>query len=277
MLSTSTESAADASASSSSANVCTSTSIGRPRQPLAHEGNGGAHTARQADVIVLDQHGIEQPDAMIGRAAGTNGVFLQGPQRRRGLARVEDDDATTGRVDKRSSASRDAGQTLQEIERGALAREQRGRRPDDSSDHIAWHAPIPVMSGEGHLHVVLELTKGVDGDVQAGDDAVAFHKEDAAGALTRPHGRGGGDIAGADVLVERPPDDVAVLGGIEGRQQRGTAKAQEHTARSEHVAFRIQMQPRKHENTKTNPFSSAIVTSCFRGSILHMTKSATAC
>ena len=58
-------------------------------------------------------------------------VLLERPQRRRRLARVEDRDAPAGRVDEPARARGDAGQPLQEIERRALADEQRARRSVD--------------------------------------------------------------------------------------------------------------------------------------------------
>ena len=90
--------------------------------------DGRLHAAGEPDVVVLDQHRVEQPDAMIGRAAGAHGVFLEHAQRRRRLARVEDRDAAAGRVDELPRARRDARQPLQKIERRALGDEQRPRR-----------------------------------------------------------------------------------------------------------------------------------------------------
>ena len=65
---------------------------------------------------------------MVRRAAGAHRVLLQRAQRRRRLARVEDRDAAAGRVDEPARARRDAREPLQEVERRALADEQRARR-----------------------------------------------------------------------------------------------------------------------------------------------------
>ena len=87
----------------------------------------GGDAAGEADVVVLDQDRVEQADAVIDRAAGAHGVFLERAQRRRRLARVEDGDAPAGGVDEAPRARGDARQPLQEIERGALADEQGAR------------------------------------------------------------------------------------------------------------------------------------------------------
>ena len=44
-----------------------------PRRP-----DGGRNAACRDDVIVLDQHGVEQADAVIVAAAAAHGVFLEG-------------------------------------------------------------------------------------------------------------------------------------------------------------------------------------------------------
>ncbi len=69
---------------------------------LTHEGNGARHASGQTDVIVLDEHRIEETDAVIGRAASGDGVFLQRAQRRRRLSRVENRDAAGSGVDESS-------------------------------------------------------------------------------------------------------------------------------------------------------------------------------
>ena len=58
------------------------------------ERGGGAQSRRystgRGNVIVLNQNGIEETDAMIGHATSRSGLLLRHPQTGRGLARIED-------------------------------------------------------------------------------------------------------------------------------------------------------------------------------------------
>ena len=74
------------------------------------------------------------PTRWLRAAAGAHRILLQRAQRRRGLARVEDRDLPAGRVDEAPRQRRDAGQPLQEIERGSFGRQHRGRRAADLRD-----------------------------------------------------------------------------------------------------------------------------------------------
>ena len=99
MLSTSTMSARARTASSTSSSVCASTSIGRSGLRVARQRHGARDAAGQSDVIVLDEHRIEETDAMVGARRRRHGVLLQHAQRRRCLARVENRDPAAGGVD----------------------------------------------------------------------------------------------------------------------------------------------------------------------------------
>ena len=71
---------------------------------------------------------VEQPDAVVRAAAAAHRVFLREAQTRNRLARVED--AALGardRVDVPARHRRGCREHLQEVERGALAGEQRAR------------------------------------------------------------------------------------------------------------------------------------------------------
>ena len=67
----------------------------RPAAPAARARTAATavgHAAGQPHVVVLDQHGVVEPGAMVRRAARAHRVLLERAQRRRRLARVEDDD-----------------------------------------------------------------------------------------------------------------------------------------------------------------------------------------
>ena len=172
MLSTRTMSAPAASASS--------TCVERLRLDLDRQARADARArarpracdaAGEPDVVVLDQDRVEEADAMVRRAAGAHRVLLERAQRRRRLARVEDGDAAAGRVDELARARGDAGQPLQEIERGPLADEQRARRTRRrsaiSSPGRARVAVVPSRAStrDGRL----ELPERLERDVEAGE------------------------------------------------------------------------------------------------------------
>src|SRR4029453_372157 len=55
-----------------------------------------AEAAGAGDIVVFDQHGIGESEAVVETAAATHGVFFQGTQARRGLAGAADARARTG-------------------------------------------------------------------------------------------------------------------------------------------------------------------------------------
>ena len=177
--------------------------------------------AGEPDVIVLDQHRVEQSDAMVRRAAGAHRVFLERAQRRRGLSGVEHGDPPARRVDESARARRDAREPLEKIERGALRGQAAPRRTDDFGDFLACPAASPsclCASKESCGLTVLaarDLAEGFERHVEPGDDAVGLDEEHAACALGRRDRRGRRDVAVSDVLVERAPDDVAIERRIE--------------------------------------------------------------
>ena len=90
--------------------------------------------ARQPLVVVLDQHTVVEPLAVIRAAAAAHRVFLEIAKRRRRLARIEHGDAVARDVHVASSLGRDAAQALEEIQRGALGSQKRTRLAGDFSD-----------------------------------------------------------------------------------------------------------------------------------------------
>ena len=60
----------------------------------------------------------------------------------------------------------------------------------------------------------LELAERLERDVEPGQHAVGLDEEHAARLLRGRHGRVGGDVAVADVFVERAPHDVPIERGI---------------------------------------------------------------
>ena len=140
MLSSSTASTPMASASSSWASVSTSTSTFTMCPTLcAHAPHGLGDAAGERHVVVLDQHGVVEAVAVVAAAAHAHGVLLERAQAGRRLARA----ATTRVVEaleaRHDVAGRggDPAQVAEQVERGALAGEQRPRRARHARDHVA--------------------------------------------------------------------------------------------------------------------------------------------
>ena len=88
--------------------------------------SAGAHAAGQRDVVVLDQHRVVEPEAVIGAAAEPHRVLFEGAQSRRGLAGADDPRLVAGdRVDQRARRGGDAGHAAEQVERGALGGQHR--------------------------------------------------------------------------------------------------------------------------------------------------------
>src|SRR5690606_28025052 len=82
--------------------------------------------ARAGEVVLLEQHLVEEPGAVVRTAADGDRVLLEVAQTRRRLAGVEDRRPAAGDgVDEAPGHRRDAGQALQEVQRDALAGEDR--------------------------------------------------------------------------------------------------------------------------------------------------------
>jgi len=149
------------------------------------------------DVVVLDQHGVEEADAVAEAPAAANGVFLERSEARGGLACVEQ----AGREalepgDELGGAGGDPGETRDEVEQRALRAQDLAQRAGDGGD--------PVARGEARAVVNVECgagARGHDGE-QGGDAGNAGEGAGLAGAevgarrLCACSGDQGGDVAG---------------------------------------------------------------------------------
>src|SRR6266851_4883921 len=77
---------------------------------------------------------------------------------------------------------------------------------------------LAVMFSFRHLNASVELSKRVQRDVESGEHTVRLHEKHAAGADRGRHRRRGRDVAAPDILLERAPDDVLVIGGFQSGQ-----------------------------------------------------------
>ena len=175
-------------------------------------------------MVVLDQDAVVQPAAMVRAGAGADGVFLERTERRRGLARVEDGDRAAGRVDETARQRGDAGEPLDEVQGGALRGQHRGGLAAQLRDDGARLAAIAVLVLALEGAAGIELQEGLRRDLQPRDDTRRLHDDDAAGAELRRNGCLGRDVAPAEILGERAPDDFAIQRRIE-RLERHTSHA----------------------------------------------------
>jgi hypothetical protein len=142
-------------------------------------------------VIFLDEHAVEQADAMILTAADADRVFLRGAQTRNRLARVEH--AAARAFDQRRVAvrgGRGRRQQLQEIERGALRSEQRARAAGDDEQALLRVSVGTFLDLPVDLRERIEaLEAGIDIGAPADDCRLA--RDDRRPALDAGRDQGG--------------------------------------------------------------------------------------
>ena len=74
-------------------------------------------------MVVLDEHGVVEPEAVVAAAAAADGVLLKGAQPGRGLAGADDAGAVwRDSGDEVARGGGDAAEAAQEVERDALGR-----------------------------------------------------------------------------------------------------------------------------------------------------------
>jgi len=173
----------------------------------------GAHTARSCYVVVLDEHRVEQTQAMVGDTAGGSGHFLQTPQAGRGLARIQDTAARTlNRVDVSPRQGGHAAQPLQEIERHPLALQQLPRRAAHLGQHIARLQPGAVAAQQRQFRYAPALRVNQIQESDAGEHQRLARDKAPARRRIRAHAGVGGDVARAYVFGQRAPYGIQYFG-----------------------------------------------------------------
>ena len=100
--------------------------------------------ARRGDMVVLDQNGVVEAEAVIDAAAGAHGVFLHRAQAGHRLAHADDARLVAlHRLDQRRRGRGDAAEMAEEIERDALGREHAARGTVERRDAVARRDTVP--------------------------------------------------------------------------------------------------------------------------------------
>ena len=101
---------------------------------------------QRGEVVVLDEHHVEQAQAMVVAAAAGDGVFLKPPPAGRGFARVENlrRRAFDG-IDKLRGQGGHAGKPLDKIQRHALGAQNRARRAGNFQQSVAAVDVLAVL------------------------------------------------------------------------------------------------------------------------------------
>ena len=110
----------------------------------------------------------------------------------------------------------DAGEPSQEVERGALRRQQRRRVTRDPRQRRARRDRCAIGRERLELDTGIELGEGQRGDGQPGDDASLARDDTGAALRSRRNGRLGGHVATANIFGQRAPYQVAIEERIEG-------------------------------------------------------------
>ena len=111
---------------------------GQPAARLARAPHRLPHPSRDRRVVLLDQDRVVQAHAVVRPPSRRDRGLLERPQPRGRLARVEDADAGALHLpDEARGQGRDPGEVPQQVERGALARQQGPGGPEDARDG-AW-------------------------------------------------------------------------------------------------------------------------------------------
>ncbi len=146
---------------------------------------------------------------MVGAAAGAHGGLLECPQPRQGLARVEHAHRVPGGVDEPVRRGRHAREVAEEVERRALARQDRPQPTGHLTDLGAWPDVPAVVDEPAHGDRVVELREHLGRARGTGDHTVGARDDRCARDRIGGHERGGEVAERTEVFGERPRHGVA--------------------------------------------------------------------
>ena len=161
-------------------------------------------------VVVLDQHHVPQPGAMIGAAARTHRSLLERAPAGRGLTRIEDACAgsCSGGIDEATRERSDAGETLQEVQSHALSREYRTGGTVHPHDRFSRAYAFAVAGDHLDLAARLQPQEHGSGERSARDHAIRLRYDRGMTAGARRDGPARRPVTGTTVFLEREIDEV---------------------------------------------------------------------
>ena len=174
-------------------------------------------------MVVLDQHRIPQPHAVIGRAAHPRRVFFKHAQAGDGLAGVEQGGLAVHGIDIGARHCRDAREVLHGVERAALDGEQSTGVAGDPHQRGARCDALAVLHEHFDRTRRIEMTEERGGQWQTGggDRLAAVHHPGKA-RIGRDDALGGDVVAAAreafaEIFSERSVDKGTKVEAWEGK------------------------------------------------------------
>ncbi len=165
------------------------------------DGAGDAATGK--DMVLLDEVGVEEADAVVLAAAASDGVLLGTAQAGNGLAGVEQAAAGLFQLGHITGGEGgDAGEGLHKVEGIALAGQQQAGRTMEAEQLLIGGEALAILHQPLHLHLAAELGKDFIHPGLAAEDAGLAGDDPGAGEAI------GGDQLGRDIgagirLVQR--------------------------------------------------------------------------
>ena len=156
-------------------------------------------------MVLLDEDRVVKPHAVVSAASRRDRCFLEQTKAGNRLSSVEDlGPARTRGLDELRGERRDAGEMPQKVESGSLTREDRPGRPGHAGN-VARHVVTPYPLGYERLEPrgARQLER-LGGDAEAENDPGPLLDDASRDASVGGDDRLGGDVAGAQVLGERP-------------------------------------------------------------------------
>ena len=169
--------------------------------------------AAGGDMVLLDQEGVPQADAVVVAAATGHRVLLRQAQPGQGLAGVEQPHAgVRDQVDIVAGAGGGGREGLQQVQRRALPGEQAAGRALDLEEGLAGLEAVAVRG------IPAQGDTGIQATEQLVDPGHAAQHAGLAGdhpgrGVVRGGNQPGGDVAGPDVLGQQTGGAVADLFG----------------------------------------------------------------
>ena len=189
----------------------------------AGAGDRRRDAARGRDVVVLDQHGIVEAEAVVAAPARAHRVFLRRAEPWKGLARIRHTRAEGAHsLDDGGGCGRDPGEMAEKVERGPLGGEDGARRAADAGDRLAGADAAAVGPRNGERDRRIEEAESERGKIEAGDHAGLARDERGLGARRGGDDRVRGEIAGAaEIFGECRAHEGLDQQGGEGGQHAG--------------------------------------------------------